>query len=97
MAAGRDNRQSTTLNPDTYRNNAAVISESNMQNEKLSAPSQWMDERELSADWKVSITTLRNWRCLGEGPRFAKIGKRCVRYRRADVEAFIAGDAGKVA
>jgi hypothetical protein len=36
---------------------------------------------------------LRNWRALRKGPRVRKIGQRLVRYHRADLAAFIAGDA----
>ena len=31
--------------------------------------------------------TLRKWRCIGEGPRFVRIG-RAVRYRKADLDAY---------
>ena len=68
-----------------------------MQNEPLPAPGELMDEREVAAFCKLAVPTLRNWRSKGENLRFVKLGKRCVRYRRADVEAFIAGDAEKVA
>lgn len=36
----------------------------------------------------VTENCLAKWRCLGGGPRFVKIGRR-VRYRRADIDAFI--------
>ena len=55
-----------------------------------------LSEREVSEDLNVALNTLRNWRWRGEGPRFVKLGKRAVRYRRADVDAFIeAGLTGK--
>jgi Helix-turn-helix domain len=37
----------------------------------------------------VQPATLERWRWRGVGPRFIKIG-RCVRYRRSDLEAFVA-------
>jgi predicted DNA-binding transcriptional regulator AlpA len=37
---------------------------------------------------KVPEGTLANWRYLGKGPRFVKVGRR-VRYRRSDVEAWL--------
>ncbi len=36
----------------------------------------------------VSPNTLANWRVLGQGPPFVKVG-RAVRYRRADLDAFL--------
>lgn len=56
-------------------------------------PGDLLDEREAAAILAVSIQTLRNWRWRGEGPRFRKIGLRLVRYSRADLLAFIEGDA----
>jgi len=41
---------------------------------------------------RVKPTTLEQWRWNGKGPRFIKLG-RCVRYRRADLEAFMDGRA----
>jgi len=55
------------------------------------APGDLLDEREAAAILSASVQTLRNWRWRGEGPRFRKIGLRMVRYRRADLEAFIEG------
>lgn len=49
--------------------------------------------KEVAAEYRLAERTLANWRAKGEGPRFLKLGKRAVRYRRADVEAFIAGGA----
>ncbi len=38
----------------------------------------------------LSQSTLRKWRCVGNGPRFTRIG-RAVRYRRAELDAFVEG------
>ena len=46
-------------------------------------------ETEVAGLLKVALPTLRNWRCKGIGPAFLKVGQRCVRYRVADVHAFI--------
>ncbi len=54
-------------------------------------PGDLLDEREAAAILRTSVQTLRNWRWRGEGPHFRKIGARMVRYRRADLEAFIEG------
>lgn len=37
----------------------------------------------------LSEMTMRKWRMTGEGPRFIRLG-RSVRYRLADLEAFLA-------
>lgn len=58
----------------------------------LPAPGDLLDEKETAATLKCGVNTLRNWRSMrpAKGPRFVKIGERMVRYRRADIEAFIA-------
>jgi hypothetical protein len=57
-------------------------------------PGDLVDEHEAAAILRAEVRTLRNWRALGKGPRFRKIGQRLVRYHRADLAAFIeAGDA----
>ena len=56
-------------------------------------PGDLLTDVEVSALLGVSRITLANWRHEGKGPRFRKIGERMVRYLRADVIAFIGGDA----
>lgn len=67
-----------------------------MPNEKVNSaplqPGDLIDEREAAAILHAEVRTLRNWRALGKGPRFRKIGQRMVRYHRADLAAFIAGE-----
>jgi hypothetical protein len=60
----------------------------------LPQPGDLVDEREAAAILECAIATLRNWRSARprKGPPFRKIGKRMVRYSRADLAAFIAGD-----
>jgi predicted DNA-binding transcriptional regulator AlpA len=61
-------------------------------------PTDLLDESEAAATLNVAVQTLRNWRWRGEGPRFVKLGKRAVRYRRGDLDAFVeAGVTGKAA
>jgi hypothetical protein len=62
-------------------------------------PGDLIDEREAAAILCAEVRTLRNWRALGKGPRFRKVGERMVRYHRADLAAFIAlnADQGKAA
>lgn len=56
-------------------------------------PGDILTPKELATEYRISARTLANWRASGVGPAFVKFGLRAVRYRRADVEAFIAGDA----
>ena len=37
--------------------------------------------------------TLEAWRAVGRGPKFIRVG-RAIRYRKADVEAWLAGQGG---
>jgi predicted DNA-binding transcriptional regulator AlpA len=57
------------------------------------APGDFVDEAEAAAILGVSRKTIANWRWRGEGPRATKIGRRLVRYHRADLAKFAAGDA----
>jgi hypothetical protein len=48
---------------------------------------------------EVPPATLRQWRYLGKGPAYVKLGRH-VRYRKSDLDAFITGhrfDPGAVA
>lgn len=38
---------------------------------------------------QISPATLAQWRHAGNGPTYTRIG-RCIRYRRVDVERFVA-------
>jgi len=54
------------------------------------APGDLLDDHEVARLLSVAVATLRNWRCLGRGPRYVRLGEsRMVRYKRADVEAYI--------
>ena len=64
-----------------------------MQATNLPTPGDLVDETEAAAILGAAVRTLRNWRALHKGPPFHKIGERLVRYHRADLAAFIAGDA----
>lgn len=46
-----------------------------------------LTQRQLAERWHISPRTLEQWRWLGKGPRFLKIGAR-VLYDEADVVAF---------
>lgn len=46
-----------------------------------------LTQSELAERWHISPRTLEQWRWLGKGPRFLKIGAR-VLYDLAEVEAY---------
>jgi excisionase family DNA binding protein len=47
-----------------------------------------MTVQDVSRYLRVPVGTLRNWRVTGAGPPAARIGRH-VRYRQADVEAWV--------
>lgn len=47
------------------------------------------DTNELAEHLKVSTGTLRRWRGAGRGPKWFRLGAKAVRYREADVEAWL--------
>lgn len=49
-----------------------------------------LNEHQAAALLGVKVATLRNWRWMGKGPRYRKLG-RCVRYARTDLAAFAEG------
>jgi excisionase family DNA binding protein len=51
--------------------------------------SELLTTREAASYLRLAITTLEHWRLEGRGPAFCKIGRQ-VRYRRADVESWLA-------
>lgn len=48
-------------------------------------PDELYVERQAAQFLKVSEKTLQYWRFTGNGPKFVRISKRCVRYRRRDL------------
>jgi predicted DNA-binding transcriptional regulator AlpA len=61
---------------------------------------EWISPSQLAAELDIPIKTLYQWRYRGTGPRAHRIGKH-VRYRRRDIEAWLAtqadGDRGDAA
>ncbi len=47
-----------------------------------------MRERDAAIYLQVSVFTLRNWRHLGQGPCYAKLGKPVV-YLKSDLDLYI--------
>ncbi|WP_181893040.1 helix-turn-helix domain-containing protein [Falsiruegeria mediterranea] len=55
--------------------------------------SELLTSRETAEMLGIRVETLCRWRRRGDGPRFTKAqGGKWLRYRRADVEAWLAGD-----
>jgi excisionase family DNA binding protein len=52
--------------------------------------SRLLDEYEVAAWLSISVRTLRNWRVQGGHIPFIRVGKKAVRYRSSDVEAWLA-------
>lgn len=61
------------------------------------SPSDLLDEKEAARFLKMAATTLRNWRAKKEGPKYRRVGKRSIRYRVSDLEAFIAPEHSQAA
>lgn len=59
------------------------------------SPGDLVDEREAAAILGCAVQTLRNWRWRKAGPKVRRVGPRMVRYLRADLADYIAGDVGK--
>lgn len=49
-----------------------------------------VNEREAASILCYSVRALQNWRHRGGGPDFIKVSARSVRYRRSDLEKWIA-------
>ena len=49
-----------------------------------------VDEREAASILCYSVRALQNWRHRGGGPDFVKVSSRSIRYRRADLDKWIA-------
>jgi len=50
---------------------------------------EWLSITELGAELGIPVRTIYAWRTLGKGPRGHHIGRH-VRFRRADIEAWLA-------
>jgi len=61
----------------------------------LPNPGDYVSTDEAARILGVSRQTLCNWRWKRQGPRIHRIGARLVRYHRADLAAFAAGESSK--
>jgi predicted DNA-binding transcriptional regulator AlpA len=59
----------------------------------MAAGSRFLTEVEVSELTGLSVSTLRNWRCLNKGPRYMRPGGRAIRYAISDVEKFMLASA----
>ena len=55
----------------------------------MSSPQTFLDDKAVAALLALSVGTIRRWRLFGTGPQAVKLGG-AVRYRPADVDAWIA-------
>ena len=56
--------------------------------EKTADSTGLLKEGEAAALLCVTVKCLQAWRMRGGGPRYVGISGRCVRYRRADLDAW---------
>ena len=61
----------------------------------LPNPGDYVSTDQAARILGVSRQSMCNWRWKRQGPRFHKIGARLVRYHRADLASFAAGESGK--
>ena len=57
----------------------------------MSRNTDLVDETEAAATLNVAPGTLKQWRYLGKGPAFVRIGRHA-RYLRSDLDAYITGN-----
>jgi len=50
---------------------------------------EWLTRAEVALCYRIAQGTLEGWASRGEGPRYARVGKKAL-YRVADVERFFA-------
>lgn len=49
-----------------------------------------LTEQQISKLTKIPASTLRSWRKRGRGPRYLRLGDRVVRFRRRDINEWLA-------
>ena len=52
-------------------------------------PRRLLTPEDAAACLGVTKKTLENWRATGNGPGYAKLSGKCVRYQPADLDAYI--------
>jgi predicted DNA-binding transcriptional regulator AlpA len=56
----------------------------------MPALDQLLREKEAARFLGVSASWLQKARCYGYGPQFTRVGRRSIRYRRSDLEQYLA-------
>jgi hypothetical protein len=51
---------------------------------KTEGKSEYLKDAPAAEFLNLSVYTMRNWRCKGEGPKFRRFG-RAIRYKMADL------------
>lgn len=59
------------------------------------SPDDLLPDIEAAKYLNVAIQTVRNWRWKRTGPKWSRIGQRIIRYRRRDLDDFIARGASE--
>jgi predicted DNA-binding transcriptional regulator AlpA len=49
-----------------------------------------LTSKQVAALLGMTDRSLERWRTAGDGPRFIRLSRRTIRYRRADIDAFLA-------
>jgi len=52
-----------------------------------------LDTPEAASYVKLSPVTMERYRLTGEGPKFLRLGKKAIRYRKADLDDWLASRA----
>lgn len=81
------NADNLTVNPDALLTETEALGLADNWR-KAAAANALLTETDAAALTGLSVRTLQTWRVRGGGPQFAKLGG-AVRYRRADIEAWI--------
>ena len=54
----------------------------------------YLSPRNAAEYLDIPLPTLTDWRQKGVGPAFLRVGRRLIRYTKADLDAFMASSAG---
>jgi hypothetical protein len=57
--------------------------------EQEQRPGDYLDEDGLYQDYLIPPRTAQRWRASGAGPKWIRLGRRRVIYRRADIEQWL--------
>ena len=57
---------------------------------------EWLNPKEVNSDYGISVSTLAKWRMENKYLTFSKVGKY-IKYKRADIEAFLNDNLVEVA